>query len=853
MAINTKRSFTEYVVSTAQSEFAIGFNDYNEPIDEGVDAPKDIITVTLDDVDPTTKGYTVTRISPEAIKLDPAVPAKIPPHVVRLQRETNLDKSFHEFSNGAKWNAQSMDENFEQIRHSQQESRDGFIKLRDDVIPLVDGLEEALKTAEEAAKAAQEAAEAAEDAAQVTRSASQVIDEGGLTQQELNNGVGSIAELLSIPNPKNLQVIRVLSRNAGTFKGGGTFIFHAGSTKDDGGRFFATASGSWHRISIETWLNLRWWGVVSDGVTDDQPAIMSAIEALGDLAFNNMSNPSESAFCTFYLPASDKSTVIKDTVWLLPYMRIIGDSANGGSLATLYDNNASIIETKFPLAENYKWAISTRNYVRATGELTTWDSNYSGSNYDNGIVTACFGSQVKDVVVVNKDITKRVYGGIRMQNSPQCVVDAYVRGFDVGVYIGGSWRSYVKADTECYKAGVVVFGDSNNAEINTYTHGNQNTSITPMAQQHKVFNGIDGTSGLENFATWKDKTYGTFLSYCYGFSATLISEYNDVGNLYGNSAGHVSSAYCELNKIGDAFFASAVTFGAISGVNNVKGFAFGSGSRVDLPTISPDHYSSSIRDGSDSRYNSEIICPVTTNLSGANVYFKNNTPRVFLNATIGKDTNNGATSNTPVKTVDRAIDIISKQLGSDSTIKSSSGSWSVIITDSSTYVPTVWSTITNDVSFEAKGGSPTIQFEEAIFWAADCKVSFKGVHITRANNNNFQTSSGGIIAKGGDVHISILEGNTACLGTPSLVSIDPDVTCNLTLAISGGTCAIDTNSRFVELSKTSVVASTVRVAIAQQITGSVESKPDFGVDVPIANILKAVIVNTRTSAKHVLP
>lgn len=226
MAINTKRSFTEYVVSTAQSEFAIGFDDYNKPIDEGTDTPRDIITVTIDDKDPTTAGYTVTRISPEIIKFDPDVPANTPPHIVRLQRETNIDKSFHVFSNGAKWNAQSIDENFEQVMHSQQESRDGYIKLRDDVIPLVDGLEDALKTAEEAAKAAKEAADAAEEAAKLSRSTDNVYYTDSYTQSAFNDGINSIADL---PN-KDLRTglrIYVKSYLAGKSKGGGWFIYDA--------------------------------------------------------------------------------------------------------------------------------------------------------------------------------------------------------------------------------------------------------------------------------------------------------------------------------------------------------------------------------------------------------------------------------------------------------------------------------------------------------------------------------------------------------------------------------------------------------------------------------------------------
>lgn len=178
--INAKRSYTEYIVDTATSEFALGFQDYNRD-------NKDVVHTTIDDKDPTTLGYTVTRISPTVIKLDPAVPVTTPPHIVRLQRETNIDESFHKFSDGAQWNAQSMDENFAQVRHSQQESRDGYIKLRDEVVPLVDGLEEALATASEAAKAAQEAAEAAEEAAQETRLAEKVIDKSGLTQQQIND------------------------------------------------------------------------------------------------------------------------------------------------------------------------------------------------------------------------------------------------------------------------------------------------------------------------------------------------------------------------------------------------------------------------------------------------------------------------------------------------------------------------------------------------------------------------------------------------------------------------------------------------------------------------------------------
>lgn len=175
MSFNEKLSYTEHVVTTPTTDFAIGFADYG--------LPSDTINVFVDDVLATEAGYTVTRKNNMVVELQPAVSAG----VVRLQRATNLDASFYRFTAGAKFVAANIDANFNQILHSQQETRDGFNKLASDVYPLVDGLEDALEKADAASKAAQEAAEAAEEASQATRSASQVTDKSGLTQQEVND------------------------------------------------------------------------------------------------------------------------------------------------------------------------------------------------------------------------------------------------------------------------------------------------------------------------------------------------------------------------------------------------------------------------------------------------------------------------------------------------------------------------------------------------------------------------------------------------------------------------------------------------------------------------------------------
>lgn len=154
MSFNEKRSYTEYNVTTSTSVFAIGFDDYNM-------ASKDRIIVTIDGVEATEAGYTVTRSSPSTLTLNPAVVSG----VVRLTRETNIDQTFNKFTAGSLFTPKNVNDNFEQILRSQQEVEDRQTKLEGDVLPLVDGLEDALAAAESASQAAEEAANAATEAA----------------------------------------------------------------------------------------------------------------------------------------------------------------------------------------------------------------------------------------------------------------------------------------------------------------------------------------------------------------------------------------------------------------------------------------------------------------------------------------------------------------------------------------------------------------------------------------------------------------------------------------------------------------------------------------------------------------
>lgn len=180
--MNELKSYTEYAVSTPTADFVIGFDfNYGE----------DAVNVTVDDVPASEAGYTVVYLNETTIRLSPSVPSG----VVRLQRETDIDQTDHAYRAGAKFIAQTMDENFEQLRHSQQEVRDGFSKLADDTYTLIDGLDAAIGLAQDAASDAQVAAVIAQDAADTVNTiivegkvgAANVLDASGKTQQEVND------------------------------------------------------------------------------------------------------------------------------------------------------------------------------------------------------------------------------------------------------------------------------------------------------------------------------------------------------------------------------------------------------------------------------------------------------------------------------------------------------------------------------------------------------------------------------------------------------------------------------------------------------------------------------------------
>lgn len=117
--MNLKRAFVEYKVTQPTTDFAITF--------EFVEAEQNL-RVRLNGIDIEDLGYSFLVTNSLTVQVTPAIPHG----TLRISRETDIDENLYKFTAGALFEARTMDEDFEQIRDSQQELRDevAFISSR---------------------------------------------------------------------------------------------------------------------------------------------------------------------------------------------------------------------------------------------------------------------------------------------------------------------------------------------------------------------------------------------------------------------------------------------------------------------------------------------------------------------------------------------------------------------------------------------------------------------------------------------------------------------------------------------------------------------------------------------------
>lgn len=653
------------------------------------------------------------------------------------------------------------------------------------------------------------------------------ISDGAENQKEINDKnirvFESLSDLLDYTPRKNGQTVFLKSIHLGLSKGGGHFVFHSGSTKNDGGIFFATATGSWHRVTMEIWHNIEWWGAVGDGVTDDTAAIKSAVLAH---KYDELSNKMpRGSFCTIFFPASEGAYIVSDTIYLMPFIRLKGDSAFGGSTTHNHKKYASIIGANFPNSINYAWVISTENY-KTNGDALDWNSYYTGVDVDSGNVTPCFGACVEDLWIDNINRFNRIYGGVRFIAAPESTINnCWVTGFDVSVMFTGSWNIRANVSTQAVKCGVALWGDINGCILNGYQH--KITDVSPLPEQVAIFEIPISTS------------CGVYAQYAQYSSANLISEYFGYG-VYNQSEvkASIQNLYTEANNIGiHVGTLCSAQIDGISGVSNNYSASTASGATLIVKAVEPNNYLESFFSDLNSRTR-YVELPSTvgkfdTTNPAVNVlgYLEKNI--VYVDSTIGSDDNHGLTIDFPVQTLNRAMTIASTMPAPNhhktAFVNKARKSATIHFLDSGIYRPRTHQDVQNmDIIFTSTYGlTPKIVTGGQCFKLIDSTVLVQSsVLLQREYEDNYQPSQGMFICVG---VCSVSTRGNMQLEYP-LVSVDPSVVADVNIDILGGTGAMTGTARYFQTTSNNVA---VRVFVRLNNTGAdINSRSDKGVEVP---------------------
>lgn len=111
--------------------------------------------------------------------------------------------------------------------------------------------------------------------------ASQIIDESGISLQDFNNGLDSVADMLSIASPKDGYKVTTNSYYSGLNKGGCDYYYDSSKIAINNG---GSIIDGWVALGITS--NVEQWGAKLDGTTNDTQYVKNCLEVLGIATIN---------------------------------------------------------------------------------------------------------------------------------------------------------------------------------------------------------------------------------------------------------------------------------------------------------------------------------------------------------------------------------------------------------------------------------------------------------------------------------------------------------------------------------------------------------------------------------------
>ena len=210
-----------------------------------------------------------------------------------------------------------------------------------------------------------------------------LVTYGEITQKQINDGLDSIAQLLSIKNPRDGMRAYVKSYHAGLNKGGGEFIYD--STKATINNCGTVING-WVRRKNNIYITPCMFGAHADDKTDDTPYIQKAI----DFATANGKTLDYEGRDYVVKKESYTNDVLQSFLTITGGVEMIGN----GAKFRIDQSNAPQANKVMALFRPMRPATDATNYTKSIGKISI-----SGFEFNGGFdyATATDSTTINDV------------------------------------------------------------------------------------------------------------------------------------------------------------------------------------------------------------------------------------------------------------------------------------------------------------------------------------------------------------------------------------------------------------------------------------------------------------------------
>lgn len=335
-------------------------------------------------------------------------------------------------------------------------------------------------------------------------------------------------------------------------------------------------------VILQDIVNVKDFGAIGDGVTDDTAAIQRAFNAVSYTAYQgNLAASYQMGGGVVRFPPGN--FLITQTILIGANTTVECVGPTGNTTPTI--NTGTIITCQF--ANPYQWAFSSATYETATGNYAAPNVLYSGSQFDAGAITYCLGIKIRGMFLQGAGI----YGGIRLIAAgdfvlEDCFVDNCAVPFLLNTCYGGHYHN-LHARYDIY--GMVISQCNAFEGGNTYMdHVYSNWTIDNTTRLISM-NDL-GPSNTASMPDWSQKRMGQYMYGCYGFSkpGTQTSEHGDVAVAMVQCHGFTANFYCEANT--ESNFGAVNCQGQISGfmngTTNGTKYHFGVNNNIDMVACS---------------------------------------------------------------------------------------------------------------------------------------------------------------------------------------------------------------------------------------------------------------------------